>query len=103
MKRELALTGVALLISVLLSSPTFAQTSLQTPNAKPAPAPIVETHAPQMEELSLDEAIMTAQTPEDRARLLMRCAGPPPKLALLSLAAPEPASEPAVIADAPSH
>lgn len=94
MKRELALTGVALLISVLLSSPTFAQTPTNAVNAKTAPAPIVETHAAPAEDLSLDDAILMAQTPEDRARLLMRCAGPPPKL--LHTATPTaPTSEPA--------
>lgn len=95
MKRELALTGVALLISVLLSSPTFAQTSAQTTNAAPAPAPLVETQSTQIEELSLDDAIMMAQTPQDRMKLLMRCAGPPPQA--LQTSKTQHASEPVAI------
>jgi len=92
-KRELALTGIALVISVLLSSPTFAQTAPQHLNAAPAPAPAVEAQAASAEELSLDEAIMMAQTPQDRMKLLMRCAGPPPKA--IKTSTPESTSTPA--------
>jgi hypothetical protein len=96
MKRELALTGIAVVISVLLSSPTFAQTASNPVNAAPAPAPIVETQAAAVEEPSLDDAIMMAQTPADRMKLLMRCAGPPPQA--LQTAKTQPASEPVAIA-----
>lgn len=102
MKRELALAGIALVVSVLLSSPTFAQTSNATPNAAPAPAPI-EVTAPahvavQAEELSIDDAIMMASTPEERAAVLRRCSGPPPRIAPAATPV-APAHEPAVLAE----
>lgn len=91
MKRELALTGIALVISVLLSSPSVAQPATR---AEPAPAPVEITLTPEAEELSIDEAILFASTPEERAMLLRRCAGPPP-MPPAELAAEAPASEPA--------
>lgn len=98
MKRELALTGIALLVSVLLSSPSFADPAKPGANATPAPAPI-ETVAPvQTEELSLDEAILYASTPEERAAVIRRCAGPPPRIAPAA-SHEAPASEPALVTD----
>lgn len=91
MKNALLATGGAFLLAVLLSSPTFAQTP-----AKPAaPEVVSETTSPD------EAAIADATTPEDRARLLLRCAGPPPRAALTASAPPkQPASEPAVLSDA---
>lgn len=101
MKRELALTGLALLVSVLLSSPTFADPARPTAKAAPAPAPVeaplaVNAVTP-VEELSLDDAILLAATPEERAAVLRRCAGPPPRIAVAA-SVDARTSEPAVIA-----
>lgn len=99
MKREFAVAGIALVVSILLSSPTLAQTKPTPLNAAPAPASI-ETAAPaQADEISIDDAIMMASTPEERAAVLRRCAGPPPRIAPAATPvapASEPASEPAV-------
>ncbi len=40
MKRELAVAGVALLVSILLSSPTIAEPNRSAAKAKADPAPI---------------------------------------------------------------
>ena len=101
MKRELAVTGIALIVSILLSSPSLAQTQ-PAMNAKPAPAP-VETQAEPEPILSLDELVQGDFSHEDRAKMLMKCIGPPPRPFHSTQAEKtEPASEPAVIADAPS-
>ena len=102
MKRELALTGVALLISVLLSSPVFAQTTPHATNAAPAPAPVEAAVAAPEPILSLDELVQGDMSSEDRAKLLMKCIGPPPRPFHSTQGDSQPASEPAVIADAPS-
>ncbi len=100
MKRELAITGIALVVSILLSSPSIAQT--KPPEAQPAPA-ATEAAATNdanarasLDEMTLDDAILFASSPEDRASLLMRCAGPPPR-PLETATRLEPASEPAVV------
>ncbi len=99
MKNAFAVTGLAIVLAVLLSSPTFAQTSNQPPvNATPAPAPAVasETLAA---DVPLDVVIEEAT--EDRAKMLMRCLGPPPRPLHTTRAEKElPASEPAVIVSA---
>lgn len=99
MKREFAIAGIALVVSILLSSPSIAQTAPEKakPSADPAAAFTTEA-APafSLEEMSLDDAILFASSPEDRMRVLMRCAGPPPRIAP-DMANLEPASEPAVI------
>jgi hypothetical protein len=82
MKREFAIAGLALVVSILLSSPSIAQAA--PPPAEPAATPATSTatamtDAPSLEEISLDDAILLATSPEDRKRLLMRCAGPPPR------------------------
>lgn len=99
MKNALAVTGLAIVLAVLLSSPTFAQTSNQPPvKATPAPAPAVETASA---DVPLDTLIEEAQTPEDRARMLLRCIGPAPRPMHVAKPAKEaPASEPAVIENA---
>jgi hypothetical protein len=98
-KRAFAVTGVAVVIAMLLSSPTFAQTSQRSLNAKPAPAPVAEPAA----DVPLDGLMDEVMTQEDRARMLLRCIGPPPRPLPTTRAESEaPASEPAVIADAPS-
>ena len=76
MKRELAVTGIALIVAILLSSPALAQTSDPT-GAKPAPAPAVTTVEPEPI-LSLDELVQGDFAEEDRARMLLRCIGPRP-------------------------
>jgi hypothetical protein len=98
-KRALAVTGAAVVIAMLLSSPTFAQTSQPALNAKPAPAPVAEPAA----DVPLDGLIEEAMTAEDRARMLLRCVGPPPRPLHTTRAEREAAaSEPAVMTDAPS-
>ncbi len=82
MKREFAIAGIAFVVSILLSSPSLAQTTpaKAEPAATPAPAATsVSIDAPALEEISLDDAILFASSLEDRKRLLMRCAGPPPR------------------------
>jgi hypothetical protein len=80
MKREFALAGIALVVSILLSSPTLAQTPQLQPAAADARVPI-ELVAPALaEELSMDDAIMLARTQEERTAVLRRCSGPPPRL-----------------------
>ncbi len=93
MKRELAIAGIALVVSILLSSPSIAQTSPD--KAEPTASIAAEvTPSRSLEEISLDEAILFASTPEDRKRLLMRCAGPPPRDTIELATSPiaEPAS-----------
>ncbi|MEQ1780479.1 MAG: hypothetical protein ABMA14_03905 [Hyphomonadaceae bacterium] len=98
MKREFALAGIALVVSVLLSSPTFAETAQPQIAAAPAPAPIEVAAPAQAEELSIDDAIMMASTPEERAAVIRRCSGPPPRF-MTPVKAEAPASEPAVPAE----
>jgi hypothetical protein len=98
MKREFALAGIALVVSVLLSSPTFAQTPQPQISATPAPAPVEVTAPAHAEELSIDDAIMMASTPAERAAVLRRCSGPPPRLRV-AVKAEAPASEPAVLSE----
>ena len=97
MKNAILATGAALVIAVLPSSPTFAQTSNQRPtNAAPAPAPVAAEIS--ADDTPLDILIEQTSTPKERARLLLRCIGPRPKLD--AEVRPEaPASEPAVITD----
>ena len=96
MKSAMLATGAALLIAVLLSSPTFAQTARAPLNAAPAPAPVsVEEPAA---DVPLDALIEAATTHEDHIALLRRCAGPPPRpMPAKDVAKTEPMSEPAVI------
>lgn len=96
MKRELALTGIALLVSVLLSSPAMAQIAPKPANVDPAPTPIETVALAALEDLSIDDAILMASTPQERAMVLRRCAGPPPRMAAK---VEPPASKPAVVAD----
>lgn len=99
MKREFAIAGLALVVSILLSSPSIAQTSPEKTKPAAEPAATVTTEATptfSLEEMSLDDAILFASSSEDRMRVLMRCAGPPPRVAP-DMASLEPASEPAVI------
>jgi hypothetical protein len=95
MKNAILASGVGLVLAIVLSSPTFAQTP--STNAKSAPVaaePAADT--------PLDELIELAATPEDRMRLMLRCAGPPPlPIASAPPAKEAPQVEPAVLADAP--
>lgn len=98
MKNAIFATGAALVIAVLLSSPTFAQTpDKPATNAAPAPAPVAVEEAP-VADLSIDDLILLASTPEDRARLMLRCAGPPPRPLHSTQADVQPASEPVFLA-----
>ena len=84
MKREFAIAGLALVVSILLSSPSLAQVAPAKvePAATPTSAASSATaDAVAVEEISLDDAVLLATSPEDRKRLLMRCAGPPPRSA----------------------
>jgi hypothetical protein len=99
MKREFAIAGLALVVSILLSSPSIAQTAPE--KAKPSAEHVAEATtdaepAFSLEEMSLDDAILFASSPEDRIRVLMRCAGPPPRIAP-EMASLEPSTAPAVI------
>jgi hypothetical protein len=97
MKNAIFSASAGLVIAVLLSSPSFAQT---TPtNATPTPTPVVAEPEPAAD-VPLDELIEAAVTPEDRMRLLLRCSGPPPRpIAEHNVAKAEPASEPAVLSE----
>lgn len=96
MKNAILATGAALLIAVLLSSPTFAQTSNQQPaNAAPAPAAIA-AEVPAAD-TPIDELI-DGDITLDRADLIRRCAGPPPRPFPTTRAEQEPASETTTIA-----
>lgn len=96
MKNAMLATGAALLIAVLLSSPTFAQTAKPSLNAAPAPAPVAVEEA--AADVPLDVLIETATTREDQIALLRRCAGPPPRpMPAKDIAKTEPMSEPAII------
>ena len=97
MKTAILATGAALLLAVLLSSPTFAQTNARPAKAEPAPAPIAEVPA----DTPLDGLIDEAMTLEDRAALIRRCAGPPPKPFPVEVVT-APASESALVAEARS-
>ena len=80
-KRGLVVSGVAVVLAILLSSPTFAQTAPQP--ATPTPAPVTAPETPAAEpdaSVPLDALIDQATTPEARAKLLLRCSGPPPRL-----------------------
>jgi len=92
MKRELAITGIAIVISILLSSPSLAQTS-QPASTTPAPAPI-DTPAEPEPILSLDELVQGDFAPEDRGKLLMKCIGPRPQPFPAEKVASRPESEP---------
>ena len=81
----------SVLLAVALSAPSLAQTTAKPVNATPAPASealAADAATP------LDALIDEATTPEDRRRLLLRCAGPPPRpiaeTASKELAAAEP-------------
>ena len=95
MKNAILASGAGLVLAILLSSPSFAQTA--PTDAKPTPAPVVLTAEPAAD-TPLDDLIGMASTPEDRISLLMRCVGPPPRpMPAAEIAKAEPASEPAVI------
>lgn len=93
MKNALAAIGLATVLAVLLSSPTFAQTA--PPKTEPAPAPVapLEVTEPSAD-IPIDALIEMASTPEERMALLRRCAGPPPRPIPPDIARVEPASEP---------
>jgi len=75
------------------AAPALAQTAKNTP-----PKPVAEAAEPAAIEITdatpLDVIVQEASE-QDRAKMLMRCVGPPPKL-IKQIAALKPASEPAV-------
>lgn len=80
-KRGLVVSGVALVLAILLSSPTAAQTPAQPVNASPAPAVTQDAAAAEPDAAApLDAQIEAATTSADRMKLLLRCSGPPPRL-----------------------
>ena len=83
------------LIALGAAAPALAQTAKTT-----APKPVAEVSEPAAVEITdatpLDVIVQEASE-QDRAKMLMRCVGPPPKLAK-EIAALKPASEPAVAA-----
>ena len=80
--------AVSMILALGLAAPALAQ---QTQNTPPAKEVAVDDSTP------MDELIAEASS-EDRMKLLMRCAGPPPKALSKAVAATEPKSEPAVVA-----
>jgi hypothetical protein len=84
--------ALSIVFAVGLSAPTFAQTghSLASPN------PPADASADVIDE----SLILEATTLEDRAAMLRRCAGPPPK-AMIASDKPKqtPVSEPVVVAE----
>lgn len=81
------------MLAVGLSSPSLAQTPAKPANATPAPA----SKTVAADTASPDEALIAeATTPEDRARLMLRCAGPPPRPVASAAPSKEPTAEPAV-------
>src|SRR5262249_14508376 len=80
LKRGLVVSGVAVVLAILLSAPTSAQTVTQPVNATPTPA-ATETATTEPDATApLDAQIEAATTPADRVKLLLRCSGPPPRL-----------------------
>ncbi len=83
--------AISIVLALGVSAPAFAQTAAKPP----APEIASDTASPD------EAAIADATTPEDRARLLLRCAGPPPRPIASPIAskeaAKEPVSEPAVV------
>ena len=79
--------GLTILFAVGLSNPALAQTSLNPPAN--ASADVID-----------ESLILEASSLEDRAALLRRCAGPPPK-AMIAADKPKqtPVSEPVAIAE----
>ena len=69
-------------------------------NAKPAAQNAAQTTGPAVEitDATPLDIIVQEASEEDRARMLMRCIGPPPKMSKEMVASLKPASEPAVIA-----
>jgi hypothetical protein len=102
MNKFLAVSGFSLVVALLLASPTFAQTSNQPPAATPAPAAELAEPAA---DTPIDELIAQAATPEDRRRLMLRCAGPPPRpMPVAEAAKSEPAAVELASAEAsPAH
>jgi hypothetical protein len=88
--------AVIALISMCAAAPALAQTGKTAP-AKPV-APVAEATEPAAVEITdatpLDVIVQEAPD-QDRAKMLRRCAGPPPKLAK-EIAALKPASEPSI-------
>jgi hypothetical protein len=75
------------------ASPALAQTAKNAP-PKPA-AEVVEPAAVEITDATPLDVIVQESSEQDRAKLLRRCMGPPPKLAK-EIAALKPASEPAI-------
>jgi hypothetical protein len=87
------------LIALGISAPALAQTAK---NTAPKPAPEVSEPAPiEITDATPLDVIVQEGLEQDRAKMLMRCVGPPPKFAKDMVASAKPASEPAV--EGPSH
>lgn len=81
--------AISIVLALGVSAPAFAQTAAKPP----APEIASDTASPD------EAAIADATTPEDRARLLLRCAGPPPRPIASKETVKEPMSEPAVVVE----
>jgi hypothetical protein len=83
------------LIALGAAAPALAQTAK---NATPKPVAEVSEPAPiEINDGTPLDVIIQEGLEQDRAKLMMRCAGPPPKFAKEKLvASAKPASEPAV-------
>jgi hypothetical protein len=76
--KVLVLAGI---LALGCAAPAFAQTPAEPPAAHPAaPATPPVASLAASEATPLDTLVEEATAPEDRARLLLRCAGPPPRL-----------------------
>ena len=86
---------IALIAPVALgvaAAPALAQEKTNAKPVAPTAAPAIEI----TDATPLDVIVQEASE-EDRARHLMRCIGPPPKMTKEMIASLKPASEPAVI------
>jgi hypothetical protein len=88
--------AVSFVLALGLTAPALAE--------PPAPAPATTETAADTASADLsapiDALVELATTPEERAALLRRCAGPPPKMIAQTQPAKEQAVEPAVVAQA---
>jgi hypothetical protein len=85
--------AISIVLALGLSAPALAQTA--NPPADSPPANLVQS-AP--DTTPIDVLIDEATTQEDRAMLLRRCAGPPPRPIAQDATKQPPASAPVVVA-----
>jgi len=88
--------AISIILALGASAPAFAQAANQPPAEATQANPVQS--AP--DTTPIDVLIDEATTQEDRAMLLRRCAGPPPRLiAATDVPNDSPASQPAVVVE----